>query len=83
MPALPASTSFAVMDREGNAVVCAVSMGNLFGTGRVAQGTGMLLAASPARLPPPLLAAGMITYRRSSVVRVAAVGSGQEGAPRV
>jgi len=80
LPALPASTSFAAVDREGNAVVCAVSMGNLFGTGRMLPDTGMLLAASPARFPPPLYAAGMITNRRTSGLIGLAGGSGQEGA---
>ncbi len=81
MPTLPASTSIAVIDREGNAVSCALTMGNLFGTGRTAPGTGVLLAASPATQPPPLLAAGMVTYRRNSALRAVAGGSGQDGAP--
>jgi gamma-glutamyltranspeptidase/glutathione hydrolase len=81
MPSLPASTSLAVIDRDGNAVTCALTMGNLFGTGRIAPGTGILLAASPAAQPPPLLAAGMVTYRRNSALRVVAGGSGQDGAP--
>ncbi|MCX7382010.1 MAG: gamma-glutamyltransferase [Alphaproteobacteria bacterium] len=81
LPPLPASTTFAVLDREGNAVICALTMGNLFGTGRIAAGTGVMLAASPAWLPPPLLAAGMVTLRRDSALRVMAGGSGQEGAP--
>lgn len=81
LASLPASTSFATLDKDGNAVVCAVSMGNLFGTGRVAPGTGILLAASPAWLPPPLYAAGMLTIRQTSAVRSVAGASGQEGAP--
>ena len=55
--ALSASTSFAVIDSEGNAVACALTMGNLFGTGRMAQGTGVLLAASPSAQSAPLLSA--------------------------
>lgn len=81
LPPLPASTTFAVLDREGNAVTCALTMGNLFGTGRIAQGTGIVLGASPAAVPPPLLAAGMVTQRRDSKFRIMAGGSGQEGAP--
>ena len=42
-----AATTFAAADAEGNAVVCAVSMNASFGTGRVAPGTGVLLAAAP------------------------------------
>lgn len=77
---LPASTGFVVLDREGNAVVCALTMGNLFGTGRVAPGTGVLLAASPAALPPPLLAAGLVWNANLRAFRAAVSGSGQEGA---
>ncbi|MDP7343805.1 MAG: gamma-glutamyltransferase [Alphaproteobacteria bacterium] len=46
----PASTSFITMDRLGLTVSCAVTMNNLFGTGRVVPGTGILLATSPATL---------------------------------
>ncbi len=44
----PAATSFVTLDRTGLAVTCGVTMNNLFGTGRVVPGTGILLAASPA-----------------------------------
>jgi gamma-glutamyltranspeptidase/glutathione hydrolase len=81
LPALPASTTFATLDKDGNAVVCAVTMGNLFGTGRMAPGTGVVLGASPAWMPPPLLSAAMVSYRRSSGLGVAVGGSGQEGTP--
>ena len=81
LPALPASTSFAVVDRKGNAVVCALTMNNLFGTGRVAAGTGILLAASPGRVPPPLLTAALAYAPRRHAFRAAVGASGQEGAP--
>ncbi len=55
----PATASFAVLDRNGGAVACATSLNNLFGTGRIAPGTGILLAASPAAHPAPILAATM------------------------
>ena len=45
-----AATSFVVADRKGSAVACAFSMNNLFGTGRIAPGTGIMLAAAPDRL---------------------------------
>ena len=80
MPALPASTGFVVLDRNGGAVACALTMNNLFGTGRVAPGTGLLLAASPAVATPPMLAAGIVWNRNTSQFRAAAAGSGQEGA---
>ena len=81
LPPLPASTTFGTFDKDGNAVVCAVTMGNLFGTGRMLSGTGILLAASPAWLPPPLLAAAMAYSPRRQAFHVLAGGSGQAGAP--
>ena len=44
----PYATSFVVFDRFGSAVACSLTMNNLFGTGRFAPGTGVLLAAYPA-----------------------------------
>ena len=81
LPALPASTSFATLDRTGMAVACSLSMNNLFGTGRIAPGTGILLAASPGDVPLPLLAAGIAWDPEDRAFRAEAAGSGQEGAP--
>jgi gamma-glutamyltranspeptidase / glutathione hydrolase len=82
LPPLPASTTFLTLDRRGNAVACALTMDNLFGTGRVAPGTGILLAASPAWQTPPLLAAAIAYSADSSpYFRAAVGGSGQQGAP--
>lgn len=80
LPALPASTSFVVLDREGGAVACALTMNNLFGTGRVAPGTGIVLAASPQAVPPPLLAAAIAWNANVRGFRAAVGGSGQDGA---
>ncbi len=44
----PASTSFVTLDRTGLTISCGATMNNLFGTGRVVPGTGILLAVSPA-----------------------------------
>ena len=38
-------TSFVVVDREGSAVSCGLTLNNLFGSGKVAAGTGVLLSA--------------------------------------
>ena len=81
LPALPASTSFATLDRDGNAVVCVVTMDNLFGTGRIAPGTGVVLAASPGSMPPPLLSAAIAWNGRQRAFRAAVGGTGQQGAP--
>jgi len=43
----PSSTAFSAVDPLGNAVSCAVTMNAAFGTGRIAQGSGVLLAAAP------------------------------------
>jgi gamma-glutamyltranspeptidase / glutathione hydrolase len=77
----PASTSFVTMDRSGNAVACALTMDNLFGTGRIMPGLGILAAASPAAVPPPLLSAGVVWNDNIKAFRAAAGGSGQAGAP--
>ncbi len=80
MPALPASTSFVALDRNGGAVACALTMNNLFGTGRVAPGTGIVLAVSPRVATPPALAAGIVWNTNTNNFRAAAAGSGQDGA---
>lgn len=81
VPPLPASTSFATLDKDGNAVACALSMGNLFGTGRIVPGLGFLLAASPGVVPPPLYAAAIAWNANTRAFRAAVGGSGQAGAP--
>lgn len=78
LPHLPASTSFAVVDRHGGAVACSLTMDNLFGTGRVAGSTGIVMAASPQRLPPPLLTAAIAS--QGETFRAVATGSGQNDA---
>ncbi len=80
LPQLPASTTFLTLDRDGNAVACALTMNNLFGTGRIVPGTGILLAASPSVLPPPLLAAAIAWNEPLHAFRAAVGGSGQEAA---
>jgi gamma-glutamyltranspeptidase/glutathione hydrolase len=78
---LPASTVFGAIDRDGGAAICAVSMGNLFGTGRIAGGTGILMGASPARQPQPLLSLALEYSPNLQAFRAMAGGSGQEAAP--
>ncbi len=47
-PENPSATSFVVADTNGSAVACALTMNNAFGTGRMARGTGVMLAAAPS-----------------------------------
>jgi len=74
--AQPATAGFAAIDKNGGAVTCDVTMNNLFGTGRIAAGTGILLAASPTTTPPATLAAS-ITATPSNTFRAASTGTGQ------
>ena len=80
LPAMPASSGFTVLDRNGMAVTCALTMDNLFGTGRIAPGTGMLLAASPSSTGLPMLSAAIAWNPNVRGFRAAIAGSGQEGA---
>ena len=77
---LPASAGYAVLDRDGNSVACAVTMNNLFGTGRIAPGTGILLAAAVRPDAAPLLAAAIAWNPNVRGFRAAVTGTGQEGA---
>ncbi len=77
---LPASTTLLTLDRDGGAVACALTMDNLFGTGRIAPGTGVVLAASPAAFPQPLLAVAIVSNANVHRFRAAVGGSGQSGA---
>ena len=78
---LPASTSFVSVDRDGNAVACALTLNNLFGTGRVLPGVGYIAGVSPAGVPVPLLSAAIAWNQSKKAFRAAVAGSGQEGAP--
>jgi gamma-glutamyltranspeptidase/glutathione hydrolase len=80
LPALPASTSFVVVDRKGGAVACAFTMENLFGTGRVAPGMGIVLGASPAIKPSALLTAAIAWNSGRDAFRAASASSGQNAA---
>jgi len=47
------TVTIAVMDHEGQSVACSLSLGAPFGSGVLAQTTGMLLAAAPGPQQPP------------------------------
>lgn len=46
-PENPSATGFIVIDRYGSAVTCGLTLNNPFGTGRMARGMGLVLAALP------------------------------------
>jgi gamma-glutamyltranspeptidase/glutathione hydrolase len=81
LPEVAASTSFVTLDQYGGAVSCSLTMNNLFGTGRIAPGTGILLAASPAHGQAPLLSASLVWNKPTNTFRASVGGSGQQGAP--
>ena len=69
---------FVVADRDGMAVACNLTLFNPFGTGRVAQGTGIVLAAAPG-LPgrnPLGLAPMMMTNSNLFTFRFAVASGG-------
>lgn len=71
--------SFVVGDRFGNAVACSFTMNRLFGLGRVAPGTGLVLAAPPAGRTVPLGVA-LLGNENTGRVRYVAGASGGDGA---
>ena len=79
----PASTGFSAADAFGNAVSCTVTMNSSFGTGRVAEGTGVLLAAAPdtSGRGPIGLAPMLLINENSKEFRYAATASGGVAAP--
>ena len=75
-----ASAGLLTLDRDGMAVACAFSMNNLFGTGRVVRGTGMVLATAPGAVSPPLLSVAIAQNANLRSFRASAVGTGQGAA---
>lgn len=77
-----AQAGLLTLDRNGMAVVCAFSMNNLFGTGRVARGTGIVLGAAPGgSVAPAPLAVTLAQNANLRSFRAAVVGTGQGEAP--
>ena len=74
-----AGASLITLDREGNAVSCAFSMNNLFGTGRVVPGTGILLAAAPGIGRVEAAPLPVASLARSDLRRFRAASSGRGG----
>jgi gamma-glutamyltranspeptidase/glutathione hydrolase len=77
-----ASAGFVVLDANSNAVACSVSPNGLFGNGRVAPGTGVVLAAVPgANSGPPPVTPMLVVNKNVQEARFGAVASGGVTAP--
>lgn len=83
IPDNPAGTAFVTVDREGSAVACTLTLNNLFGAGRVADGMGIILAALPAPRGrgPDSLAPMLLVSDLHNVFYMAAAASGGTAAP--
>jgi gamma-glutamyltranspeptidase / glutathione hydrolase len=79
----PAATSLVVIDSEGSAVSCALSMNNLFGAGRIAKGLGFFLAAMPgsAARGPHSLGPMLLLDEETNDLTYASAASGGVAAP--
>lgn len=80
----PAVAGLVAVDGFGQTVACALTMNNLFGTGRMAPGTGIMLAATPdlekGRGPYPVTPLVVINKHLKNP-RFAVVASGGVTAP--
>jgi len=82
-PSPGTGTSFVVVDREGSAISCGLTLNNLCGTGRVAAGTGVLLSALPGPngRGPDSLALVLLINSLSNEFFLAAAASGGPVSP--
>lgn len=77
-----AQAGLLTIDRTGMAVACAFSMNNLFGTGRIARGTGIVLGAAPGgHIVSSPLAVALAQNANLRSFRASVAGSGQAAAP--
>jgi gamma-glutamyltranspeptidase/glutathione hydrolase len=74
------STGFVVVDRDGLAIACEVTMNRLFGDRRLVPGTGVILAAPPASSGMPLGPMLVANPQRESVDFAATASGGSAGA---
>ncbi|MBI3445711.1 MAG: gamma-glutamyltransferase [Magnetospirillum sp.] len=69
-------TAFTVLDGNGSAVACSVTSHGLFGNGRVAPGTGIVLSGVPGPNGPPSTTAMLTINRHNSEVHFIGAASG-------
>ncbi|MGB8274745.1 MAG: gamma-glutamyltransferase [Alphaproteobacteria bacterium] len=81
MPENPSATSFAIVDHEGSAVACSLTMNNLFGLGRIARGTGIMMAAAPVKGSAASALLPFLVVNKGGDTVFAAAASGGAAAP--
>ena len=69
-------TGFAVLDASGMAVACSVTSHGLFGNGRMAPGTGIMLSGIPGPNGPPATAVMLTANTYNGAVRFIGAASG-------
>jgi gamma-glutamyltranspeptidase/glutathione hydrolase len=79
-PSNPYVASFITADRWGDAVACSFTMNGLFGSGRVAPETGVLIAA-PAQPGAVLLTPMIVGNKNTGDLRFAGAANGGLAAP--
>ena len=79
----PSATSFLVADKSGLAIACLISLHNLFGIGRIAEETGIVLATSPKQrgMGPQSLAPMVVLDRETGDLKMIAAATGGAAAP--
>lgn len=79
----PSAASMVAVDRSGSAAACAVTLNSLFGTGRIAPGTGIVLASMPGQGGRGATGLGpmLVVNDHTPQFRFAAAASGGAAAP--
>lgn len=82
-PENPSASTLIAVDRDGSGAACAVTLNSLFGTGRIAPGTGIVLAAAPGPGGRGATALGPVLVVNHNVGELffAAAASGGAAAP--
>ncbi len=74
-------TGFAVLDSSGMAVACGVTTYGMFGSGRVAGTTGIVLAGTPGPNGPPAITTMVTVNHNSKEIHFVGAASGGGTAP--
>lgn len=73
------STGFAVVDREGSAVACVLTMGRAFGAGKADRTTGLVFAAPGEAGDYEFLGSGIVLSNEGRIILVASAMGGPAG----